>query len=62
MSDEMNTLPIHDMNEWYAFAAANADALAEMGLWPSEALTKAQQGGIVMGGGAAPATLVIFVD
>jgi hypothetical protein len=51
-------MPIHDMDEWAEFWAANAEAL-EMD--EDAAITKACQGGLVIGGGAAPLFHIYFV-
>lgn len=55
-------VPIRDMDGWAEFFAANREAL--LGIYPDEAaaLKAACDGGIMLGGGAAPAFFVHFVD
>jgi hypothetical protein len=56
------TVDLHDEDEWAAFAEANSDAL--LGIYPTldDAYSAACQGGIQLGGGAAPLVEARFVD
>lgn len=58
----METILLADMDAWEAFAEANRDALLEMYPTIAAAEAAACQGGIVLGGGAAPAFYVRFAD
>ena len=54
--------PIHSETEWDRFVADNEDALLDMYPSIAHAHMVACQGGIRMGGGAAPVVDVRFVD
>lgn len=55
-------LVLADMDEWEAFKADNREALEEHYGSTSNAYQHAIQGGLMLGGGAAPLTLVRFAD
>lgn len=55
-------IDLHDEDEWEAFASANREALLEVYATLQDAHAAACQGGIVLGGGAAPLVEVHFVD
>lgn len=58
----MEHVALRDMDDWHSFVAANEDALLDMYSSIDDALKAACEGGIVIGGGAASAFLVSFVD
>ena len=55
-------LPLHSEDDWTEFAEANRDALLDMYPDLDAAHKAACEGGIVLGGGAAPMVEVRFVD
>ena len=58
----MTDIILPDMDAWADFAAANKEQLvADCGSIEA-ALTKACQGGLVMGGGAAPQFFIGFAE
>lgn len=50
------------LEQWDEFFAANRDAVLEACGSEADAVVKASQGGIVLGGGAAPEFRIRFVD
>lgn len=58
----MEHIAIHDMDEWDTFANANVDALVDQYGSIETAMRHAMEGGLTIGGGAAPEFLVTFVD
>jgi len=58
----MTDIIIQDMDEWTVFADANRDELESQCGSIDDALVKACQGGLTIGGGAAPLFFVSFVD
>ena len=59
MTIEIN---LADMDAWEAFAAANREALEEAYGSTAEAYQHAIQGGLTLGGGAAPVFHISFED
>jgi hypothetical protein len=55
-------IELRDMDAWAVFAHANRDALIEHYRTIDNALAHATQGGLVLGGGAAPLIEVFFND
>ncbi len=51
-----------DMDEWEAFAADNRDALEDAYGSTANAFQHAIQGGLTIGGGAAPLFVVSFAE
>lgn len=56
----MTDIILADMDAWEAFAEANRDALESDYGSISKALLHAMQGGLTLGGGAAPAFFISF--
>jgi hypothetical protein len=56
------TITLKDMDDWQAFARANAEALREQYGSISAAYQHAVQGGLTLGGGAAPCFFICFED
>ena len=56
----MQNIIIQDMDHWRKFAAANHDELISLFGTINRAETVACQGGLVIGGGAAPLFCVTF--
>lgn len=57
-----NTILIDNLDQWQDFASANADALIEAYGSVETALQHACDGGLQLGGGAAPLMTIVFVD
>lgn len=55
-------VPLVDDADWHRFASANRGALLEIYPCLSDAYMAARQGGIQLGGGAAPLVTIRFVD
>lgn len=55
-------LILADMDEWEAFAESNKDALTDEYGSTANALQHAMQGGLVLGGGAAPMFVISFAE
>jgi hypothetical protein len=53
---------IADMDEWSVFAADNRDALEDEYGSTAQAYQHAIQGGLVLGGGAAPLFIISFAE
>ncbi len=67
MTDQHSNVSIQgielaDMDAWDAFARDNRDALDEAYGTTANALQHAMQGGLTLGGGAAPMFFVFFAD
>jgi hypothetical protein len=56
------TITLDDMDAWADFVAANRDALIDAYGSPAMALQHAVQGGLTLGGGAAPLFHVVFAE
>ncbi len=55
-------IELADMDAWDAFVADNRDALDEAYGSTANALQHAMQGGLTLGGGAAPLFIIFFAD
>lgn len=58
---ELREITIETPSDWAEFVAMNADDIEDVG-GPDAALAAASAGGLELGGGAAPLTIVYFVD
>jgi len=58
----MQDIIIQDMDQWREFAALNHDEIIAVAGTIDNAEIKACQGGLVLGGGAAPLFCVTFAD
>lgn len=56
------TIIIEDMDHWTEFCRENHDDIIDLYGDTIAALNHACQGGLVLGGGASPETLIIFAD
>lgn len=57
---DTNNIVLADMDEWEAFADANREALEGEYGSTANAYQHAVQGGLMLGGGAAPAFFISF--
>ena len=55
-------ITLADMDAWDDFAAANIDALTDAYGSTANALRHAMDGGLTLGGGAAPMFTIVFAD
>ncbi len=58
----MTTITLADMDAWESFAAENREALESEYESTANAYQHAVQGGLILGGGAAPAFHVVFAE
>lgn len=61
-SNDAFDIVLDDMDDWATWAADNADALVEDYGSIESALKHARDGGLVMGGGAAPIFHISFAE
>ena len=59
---DIETIELADLDAWDSFVADNIDAITDQYGSINNAYQHATQGGLVFGGGAAPAFLVCFKD
>lgn len=60
--DDFETMTLENGDDWAEFVENNREAIVEQCGTIEAGFMKACQGGIMLGGGACPATLVIFTD
>jgi hypothetical protein len=62
LTDGSIVVELDDMDAWEDFAAQNRDALCDQYGSTEKAFRHAIDGGLLLGGGAAPAVSVYFAD
>ena len=62
LTDRSIVLELENMDDWETFAADNRDALIDAYGSTARAYQTAIQGGLTLGGGAAPYVTVYWVD